>query len=190
MLVGTAPGKGHVECLICGEDVETTGKYVRNAKQCICGGIVHDRCIIEYKWALCECNPPQVLVTRFKKWQKSHDQAARQQRAATVKQKREQAATQDRWHLGTKVWLTGARRAELNGAEGIIQGDRNGRFIVQLDHAKGGKTVAVSHDHLSSLPPDNGSQEQAIGLQTRAPGAQMHERAPVTPSANPPPPTC
>ena len=42
MSVGTTPGKGRVECLICGDDVHTAGKYVRNAKQCICGGIVHD----------------------------------------------------------------------------------------------------------------------------------------------------
>ena len=35
--------------------------------------------------------------------------------------------------------------------------------LVQLDHAKGGKTVAVTHDHLSSLPPDNGTQKQVSG---------------------------
>ena len=56
MSLGTSPGKGHVECLICGDDVKTAGKYVHNAKQCICGGIVRDRCIREYPAALCECN--------------------------------------------------------------------------------------------------------------------------------------
>ena len=160
--VGTAPGTGRVEGLIYGDDVKTAGKYVHNAKQCICGGM-HDRCISEYTGALCECNLPRVLGNRFKKWQKSHDQATRQRRAATVKQKREQMAAQDKWQLGTKVWLTRLWRAELNAAEGIIQGDGNGRVIVQLDHPKGGKTVAVTHDHLSSLPPDNGSQEQVSG---------------------------
>ena len=33
------PQKGHVECLICGDDVKTAGKYVRNSKQCICGAL-------------------------------------------------------------------------------------------------------------------------------------------------------
>ena len=94
---GDSTGKGRVECLICGDDVKTARKYARNAKQCICGGIVHDRCIIEYTGALRECNLPQVLVNRFKKWQKSHNHAARQRRAATMKQKREQVASQDRW---------------------------------------------------------------------------------------------
>ena len=73
MSVGTAPGKGRVAGLIFGDDVKTTGKYVHKAKQCICGGIVHDWCISEYTWALCECNLSQVLVNRFKKWQKSHN---------------------------------------------------------------------------------------------------------------------
>ena len=59
----------------------------------------------------------------------------------------EQVAAQDRWQRGTKVWLTGLQRAELNGAEGIIQGDETGRGVVQLDYEKGGKTVAVTHDH-------------------------------------------
>ena len=27
MSVGTVPGKGCVECLVCGEDVKTAGKY-------------------------------------------------------------------------------------------------------------------------------------------------------------------
>ena len=90
MSVGAVPGKGRVECLVCGQDVKTAGKYVRNAKQCICGGIVHQRCINQNTGALCECNLPQVLVHRFKKWQKSHNQATRQRRAAIVKQKREQ----------------------------------------------------------------------------------------------------
>ena len=71
---GDSAGKGRVACLVCGEDVKTAGKYVRNAKQCICGGIVHNRCINQNTGALCECNLPQVLVHRFKKWQKSHDQ--------------------------------------------------------------------------------------------------------------------
>ena len=92
MSLGTVPGKGHVECLVCGDDVKTAGKYVRNAKQCICGGIVHNRCINENTGALCECDLPQVLVHKFKKWQKSHDQATRKRRAATVKHKREQVA--------------------------------------------------------------------------------------------------
>ena len=69
-----------------------------------------------------------------------------------MKQKREQAAVQDRWHPGTKVWFTGLRRAELNGAEGSVQGEENGRVLVQLDHQKGGRTVAITHDHLSDLP--------------------------------------
>ena len=127
MSFGTAPGTRRVECLICGDNVKTAGKYVRNAKQCICGGIVHDRCIREYTGTLCQCNLPQVLVNRFKKWQKSHDHATRQRRAATMKrkqqQKREQVVAYDKWQPGTKVWLTGLRRAELNGAEGIIQLD-------------------------------------------------------------------
>ena len=83
------------------------------------------------------------------------------------------------------MWLTGLRRAELNGAEGIVQGEENGRILVQLDHQKGGRTVAVTHDHLSGLPPGNGSrrgsQEQASSLQTRRAGAQRHDSAPVTP---------
>ena len=29
MSVGTTPGKGRVECLICGDDVKTAGKDVR-----------------------------------------------------------------------------------------------------------------------------------------------------------------
>ena len=95
--MGTVPGKGRVECLVCGDNVKTAGKYVRNAKQCICGGIVHNRCINGKTGALCECNLPQVLVHRVKKWQKSHDQATIQRRAAIVKQKREQAVAQDRW---------------------------------------------------------------------------------------------
>ena len=90
--LGTVLGKGRVECLVCGDDVQSARKYVRNAKQCICGGIVQSRCINEKAGALCECNLPQVLIHRFKKWQKSHDQATRQRRAAIVKQKREQAA--------------------------------------------------------------------------------------------------
>ena len=61
--------------------IYTAGKYVHNAKQCICGGIVHDRCISEYTGALCEFNPLQALMNRFKKWQKSHDQATIQRRA-------------------------------------------------------------------------------------------------------------
>ena len=185
MSVGTVPGKGRVECLVCGEDVKTIGKYVRNAKQCICGGIVHHRCINQNTGALCECNLPQVLVHRFKKWQKSHNQATRQRRAAIVKQKREQVAAQDTWRPGTKVWLIGLRRAELNGAEGIVQGEENGRILVKLDHQKGGRTVAVTHDHLSGQPPGDasrrGSQEQASSLQTRRAGAQRHDNAPVTP---------
>ena len=47
---------------------------------------------------------------------------------------------------GTKVWLTGLRRAKLNGAEGSVQGEDNGQVLVQLDHQKGGRTVAVIHD--------------------------------------------
>ena len=47
------------------------------------------------------------------------------------------------------MWLTGLRRAELIGAEGIVQGEENGRVLVQLDHQKGGRTVAVTHDHLT-----------------------------------------
>ena len=150
-----------------------------------------DRSINENTGALCECNLPQVLVHKFKKWQKSHDQATRQRRAATVKQKREQVAAQDRWQPGTKVWLTGLQRAELNGAEGIVQGEENGRVLVQLDHLKGGRTVAVTHDHLSGLPPGNdssrGSREQASSPQTRRTRAQRHDRVLVTPSAAPPP---
>ena len=119
---------------------------------------MHQRCINQNTGALCECNLPQVLVHRFKKWQKSHNQATRQRRAAIVKQKREQVAAQDTWRPGTKVWLTGLRRAELNGAEGIVQGEENGRILVQLDHQKEGRTVAVTHDHLSGLPPGNGSK--------------------------------
>ena len=53
-------------CLVCGDDLKTAGKYVCNAKQCICGGIVHDRCINENTGALCECKHPQVLVHKFK----------------------------------------------------------------------------------------------------------------------------
>ena len=146
-----------------------------------------NRCINEKTRALCECNIPQVLVHRFKKWQKSHNQATRQRRAAMVKQKREQAAAQDRWQLGTKVWLTGPRRAKLNGAEGSIQGEENGWVLVQLDHQKGGRTVAVTHDHLGGLTPGNGnsrgSREQASSPQTRRAGAQRHDRAPVRPPA-------
>ena len=96
--------------------------------------------------------------------------------AAIVKQKREQAAAQDRWQPGTKVSLTGLRRAELNGAEGSVQGEENGRVLVQLDHQKGGRTVAVTHDHLSGLPPGNGSSrgshEQASSPQTKRVGAK------------------
>ena len=169
----------------CGEDVKTAGKYVHNAKQCICGGIVHNRRIIEKTGAWCECNLPQVLVHRFKKWQKSHNQATRQRRATIVKQKREQAAAQDRWQPGTKVWLTGLRRAELNGAEGSAQGEENDRVLVQLDHQKGCRIVAVTHDHLSGLPPSNGhsrgSGEQANRPPTIRAGAQRQDRAPVTP---------
>ena len=70
--------------------------------------------------------------------------------------------------------------------------EENGRVLVQLDHQKGGRTVAVTHDHLSGLPPSSdssrGSQEQASSPQTRRAGAQRHDRAPVTPSAAPPPP--
>ena len=185
MSVGTVPGKGRVECLVCGDDVKTAGNYVRNAKQCICGGIVHNRCINENTGALCECNLPQILVHKFKKWQKSHDQANRQRRAAIVKQKREHVAAQDKWRPGTTVWLTGLRRAEMNGAKGIVQGEENGRVLVQLGHQKGGKTVAVTHDHLSGPPLGNGSssQEQASSPQTRRAGAQRHDRAPVTPPA-------
>ena len=73
MLVGTVPGKGRVECLICGDDMKTTGKFMRNAKQCICRGIVHDMCIRAYVGALCECNLPHALMNTFKKWTKSHD---------------------------------------------------------------------------------------------------------------------
>ena len=62
-------------------------------------------------------------------------------------------AAQDMWEPGTKVWLTRLRRADLNGAEGIIQGKENGRVPVHVDHAKGGKTVAVTYHHLSGLPP-------------------------------------
>ena len=36
-----------------------------------------------------------------------------------------------------------AHGAELNGVEGIVQGEENGRVLVQLDHQKGGGTVAV-----------------------------------------------
>ena len=65
MSVVTAPGKVHVECPICAH-VKTAGKYMCNAKHCICGGTVHDSCISEYVGALCECNLPQALVNRFK----------------------------------------------------------------------------------------------------------------------------
>ena len=157
--MGTVPGKGRVECLVCGDDVKTAGKYVHKAKQCMCGGIVHNRCIHEKTGALCVCNLPQVLVHRFKKWQKSHDQATRQRRAATMKQKREQAAAHDRWQPGTKVWLTGLRRAEPSRAEGGVQGEENGRALVQLDHQKGGRTVAVTHDHLRGR--SNGSSRSS-----------------------------
>ena len=179
MSVGTVRGKGCVKCLVCGNNVKTAGKYVCNTKQCMCWGIVHNRCINEKTGALCECNLPQLLVHRFKKWQKSHDQATRQRRAAIVKQKWEQAA-QDRWQPGTIVWLTGLRREWSRREE-------NGRVLVQLDHQQGGRTVAVTHDHLSGLPPSNGSsrgnQEQASSLQTRRAGAQRHARVPVTPPA-------
>ena len=107
MLVGTVPRKGRVECLVYGEDVKTTGKYVRNAKQCMYGGIVHQRCINQNTGALCECNLPQVLVHRFKKWQKSHNQATRQRRAAIVKQKRE-------WRPRTR----GGQEQEKYGSQG------------------------------------------------------------------------
>ena len=128
MSVGTVPGKGRVECLVRGEDVKTDGNYVCNAKQCICGGIVHNRCINEDTGALCECNLPQVLVHGFKKWQKSHDKATRQRTVAIVKQKQEQVAAQHMWQPRTKVWLTGLRRTELNLAEGIVQGRRMAGF--------------------------------------------------------------
>ena len=68
MSVGTVPRKGRVECLICGDDVKTARKYVRSTKQCICGGIVHNRCINEKIGALCQCNLPRVLDHGFKKW--------------------------------------------------------------------------------------------------------------------------
>ena len=129
-------------------------------------------------------------MRKFKKWQKSHDQATRQRRAAIVKQKREQVAAQDRWQPGTKVWNTGLWTAELNGAEGIVQGEENGRVLMQLLHQKGGRTVAVTHAHLSGLPPGNGScrggQDPASSPQARRAGAQRHDRAPVTPFAAPP----
>ena len=187
MSVGTVPGKGHVDCLVCADDVKTAGKYMHNAKQCICGGIVRNRCINGKTGAFCECNLPHVLVHRFKKWQKSHDQVTRQRRAAIAKQRREQAAAQDRWKAGTKVWLTELRRAELSAAEGSAQGEENGRVLVQLDHQKGGRTMAVTHDRLSGLPRGNdssrGSHEQASTLQTKRAGAQRHDRAPLTPPA-------
>ena len=112
---------------------EDRREVVRNAKQCICGSIVHNRCINQNIGSLCGCNLPQVLVHRFKKWQKRHDQATRQRRATIVKQKREQVAAQNKWQPGTKVWLTGLRRAELNGAEGIVQREENGRVLVQRE---------------------------------------------------------
>ena len=92
MSVGTMMGKERVECLVCGDDVKTAGKYVRSANQCICGDIVRDRCINENTCALCGCNLPHLLVHKFKKWQKSHDQATKQRRAATQKQNHEQVA--------------------------------------------------------------------------------------------------
>ena len=190
MSIGTVPGKARVECLVCGEDVKTAGKYVRNAKHCICGGIVHHRCINQITGALCECSLPQVLVHKFKKCQKSHNQATKKWKAAIVKQKREQVAAQDKRQPGTKVWLIGLRRAELNGGEGIVQEEENGRVLVQQDHQKGGKTVAVTHDHLSGLPAGNGSrrgsQEQASSLQTRRAGAQRHDNALVSIAASVP----
>ena len=89
--------------------MKTAETCVHNAKQCICGAIVHDRCINEYTGALCEFNLPQVLMNGCKKWRKRHDQATR--RTAAVKQKREHVAAQNKWQTRTKVWLTGLRRA-------------------------------------------------------------------------------
>ena len=46
--------------------------------------------------------------------------------------------------------------------------------------------MAITHNHLSGLPPGNGSsrgsQEQATSPQTRRAGAQRHDRVPVTPA--------
>ena len=64
---------------------------------------------------------------------------------------------QDKWQPQTKVWLIGLQRAELNGVEGIIQGEENGRVLVQLHHQKGGRPVAVTHNDLSGPLPGNGS---------------------------------
>ena len=59
----------------------------------------------------------------------------------------------------------------MNGAKGIVQGEENCRVLVQRDHQKEGRTMAVTHDHLSGLPPQNGSsrgsKEQASSPQTR-----------------------
>ena len=52
----------------------------------------------------------------------------------------------------------GLRKSELNRAEGVIQGEANGRVLVQLDNAKKGTTVAVTHTRLTSQPPGIGSQ--------------------------------
>ena len=107
------------------EDRWEVGKYVRNTKQCIPWGLVHKKCNDEHTRAVCERILPQALVNRFKKWQNSHNKATTKQRAATLKQKTEQVAAQGRWQPGTRVWLTGLRKAKLNGEEGIIQGDGN-----------------------------------------------------------------
>ena len=53
--------------------MKTVGKYVRNAKRCICGGIVNNKCINEHTGLLCQCNLAQALGNRFKQWQKSHN---------------------------------------------------------------------------------------------------------------------
>ena len=80
------------------------------------------RCINEKIGALfCECNLPQVLVHRLKKWQKSHDQATRQRRAAIMKQNREQAVAQDRWQpvarcLALPTTTTAAPATNVNTA--------------------------------------------------------------------------
>ena len=155
---------------------EDRWEVLRNAKQCICGGIVHSRCVNENTGALCECNLPQVLVHRFQKWQKSQDHATGQRRAAIVKQKQEQVAAQDKWQPGTKVWRTGLRRAELNGADGSVQGEENGRVLEQLDHQKGGRTMAIPHDHLSGLPLGNGNSRAVRSkLVARKQGEQEHK---------------
>ena len=74
-----------------------------------------------------------------------------------IRQKREQAADHNKWQPGARVWLTGLQKAELDGAEGIIQGEANGSVVVHLDHAKGGATVVVTHARFSSQPPGVGS---------------------------------